>query len=180
VDRLTAHQRAHEVFTKVLADVQPAELGWPSPCAAWDVEGVIRHVINGNQRVQLLAAREPAPLPDDLEAAEAVSSRAAHEVFAAPDGLTRTFELPIGQIPGSGFIWLRTIDAVVHAWDISTATGQPTDLDPELAVASLHAARQLMRPDLRGEGRPFAAEQPCADGRCAADQLAAFLGRAVD
>jgi uncharacterized protein (TIGR03086 family) len=180
VDQLTAHQRAHEVFAEVLANIQPSQLSAASPCPDWDVEGVIRHVINGNQRVQLLAGREPIALPDDLMAAEAVSSRGAHEVFAAPDGLSRTFDLPIGQLPGSGFIRLRTIDAVVHAWDIAKATGQPTDLDPELSTGLLDAAKQQMTPALRGEGRPFGAEQTCPDSRCAADHLAAFLGRAVD
>ncbi len=36
-----------------------------------------------------------------------------------------------------------------------------------------------MRESLRGPGRSFGAEQPCPDGATTADQLAAFLGRAL-
>jgi len=37
-----------------------------------------------------------------------------------------------------------------------------------------------MSPAFRGEGQPFGEELPCPDGGSTADQLAAFLGRAVD
>lgn len=100
-------------------------------------------------------------------------------MFAAPDGLTRTFEVPIGTLPGSVFIQLRTTDALVHAWDLARASGQPTDLDPGLAEEMLVVSRRLMRPELRGPGRPFGEEQPCADDASPVDRLAAFLGRPV-
>ena len=77
------------------------------------------------------------------------------------------------------FASLRSCDVFTHAWDLARATGQPTDLDPELAAANLDAARTLMREGLRGPGRSFGAEQSCPDGGTTADQLAAFLGREV-
>ncbi len=98
-------------------------------------------------------------------------------MFAAPEGLERVFELPIGPVPGRAFIRIRTSDALVHAWDLARATGQPTDLDPELATRMLAASRQHMTGDLRG--RFFGEPQPCDEGRPPADQLAAFLGRPV-
>jgi hypothetical protein len=60
------------------------------------------------------------------------------------------------------------------------ATGQSTDLDPELATEQLAAVRQAVRPEFRGPGKPFGEEQPCPSGRPTADQLAAFLGRRVE
>jgi hypothetical protein len=36
-----------------------------------------------------------------------------------------------------------------------------------------------MRPELRGEGKPFADEQPCPPDATPSDALAAFLGRTV-
>lgn len=179
MDQVVGHQRAQDVFAKVLANVQPDQLGAPSPCADWDAKAVIDHVVGGNQWVQQLTGKEPDALPDDLVAAHAASAKGAQEIFAAPDGLTRMFELPFGVFPGAGFIGLRTSDVFTHAWDLAKATGQSTDLDPELAAVSLDAAKQRISPAFRGEGRPFGEEQPCPDGRCAADQLAAFLGRAV-
>jgi hypothetical protein len=37
------------------------------------------------------------------------------------------------ELPGTAFIELRTSDLLAHAWDLASATGRPTDLDPELA-----------------------------------------------
>jgi uncharacterized protein (TIGR03086 family) len=74
---------------------------------------------------------------------------------------------------------LRTTDVLTHAWDIAKATGQSTDLDPELAAEALEASRMRIQPAFRGPGRPFAAEQPAPEGAPVADQLAAFLGRTV-
>lgn len=180
MDQLDAHQRAMEVFADVLARVAEAPLGAPSPCAGWDARAVIDHVIAGNQRVQERAGDEPVDLPDDLVTAYAVSAAAAHAVFAAPDGLTRTFDLSIGSVPGTAFIALRTIDLFVHAWDVAKAAGLSTDLDPELGAFCQHAAEQQMRHGLRGDGKPFGEEQPCPRGAGAADRLAAYLGRRID
>jgi hypothetical protein len=62
---------------------------------------------------------------------------------------------------------------------MARATGQPTDVDPELAAEMLEDSRKRITTDFRGQGRPFGEEQPCDPGRPAADRLAAFLGRDV-
>ena len=182
MDPLEAHQRAQRAFAGVLANVRPDQHALPSPCAEWTVLDVIEHVIGGNGWVQARAGLEPVAVPggtDHLREAHAISAEAAQAVFAAPDGLTRTFELPIGAIPGSVFVSIRTGDALAHAWDVAKATGQRTDLEPELAEQVLAATRPFLQPSLRGEGRPFGPEQPCPDGAGPADQMAAFLGRVV-
>jgi len=74
-------------------------------------------------------------------------------------------------------IGIRTTDVLTHAWDLAAATGQSTDLDPEVATKMLAVARKVVQPAFRGPGRPFGAEQPCSPDRPPADRLAAFLGR---
>jgi uncharacterized protein (TIGR03086 family) len=180
MDPLVAHQRAQDTFAQVLINVTSDQLSSPTPCPEWDVKALIGHVIAGNQRVVERAGAHVAPLPEDLGAAHRASAKAAQKTFAEPDGLTRTYQLPIGEVPGTAFIELRTSDLLVHAWDLSVATGQPTDLDPELAEYVLAFSTQMMsRPGLRGDGRPYGEEQPCGDERPAADRVAAFLGRAL-
>lgn len=179
MDQIEAHQRAQDVFAQVLAKVGPEQLGAQSPCAEWDARAVIDHVVAGNQLVQQRAGQEPGALPQDLAAAHAASAKAAQEIFAAPDGLTRTFELPFGAYSGAWFIGIRTTDVITHAWDLAKATGQSTDLDPDLALFAIAATKERITPAFRGEGRPFGEEQPCPEGRCAADELAALLGRPV-
>jgi uncharacterized protein (TIGR03086 family) len=178
MDPLIAHQRAQATFAGVLVNVTSDQLSLPTPCDEWDVKALIDHVIAGNQRVVVRAGGQMAPLPEDLGTAHRTSAKAAQDTFAGPEALTRTYQLPIGEVPGTTFIELRTSDLLVHAWDLATATGQPTDLDPELAEYVLGFSKQMMsRSGLRGDGRPYGAEQPWADERPAADRVAAFLGR---
>ena len=99
MDPLTAHQRAQDVFAAVLARVTPDQ---PTPCADWDANAVIQHVIDGNQWVLMVAGLEAPELPDGVVEAHAASAAAADEVFAAADGLTRGYELPFAEPPGTG------------------------------------------------------------------------------
>jgi uncharacterized protein (TIGR03086 family) len=178
MDPLLAHQRAQDAFAHVLVNVTSDQLSSPTPCPEWDVKALIDHVIWGNQRVVERAGGRVAPLSEDLGAAHRASAKAAQEAFADRQGLTRIYQLPIGEVPGTTFIELRTSDLLAHAWDLAIATGQPTDLDPELAEYVLAFSDQMMsHPGLRGDGRPYGEEQPCGDERSVADRVAAFLGR---
>ena len=142
---------------------------------------LIEHVIGGNEHVVIWAGGpiEPPARPDDIVAAHRAAAGAAQEVFARPDGMSIMFKLPFAEIPGQMFIGMRTSDVLTHAWDLAAATGQPTDLDPELAAEQLAAVRAFVGSQFRGPGKPFGEEQPCSPERPPADQLAAFLGRKV-
>ncbi|BBY08386.1 TIGR03086 family metal-binding protein [Mycobacterium noviomagense] len=181
MDPLAAHQRAQEVFAGVLANVTPDQLKAPTPCLEWTVRDLIEHVLGGNERVSQWAGgdEQPPARPDDRIEAHRATAAAAQETFARPGALEATYRLPFGEVPGHRFIGMRTTDVLVHAWDLAVATHQPTDLDAELALRQLAAARQGVPPEFRGPGRPFAVEQPCPADRPPADQLAAFLGRTV-
>jgi uncharacterized protein (TIGR03086 family) len=183
VDPLVAHRRAQDAFAGVLANVSPNQLDAPTPCSEWTINDLIDHVLGGNEHVGIWSGgnEEPPARPDDVVAAHRATAAAAQEVFARPDGMSTKFKLPFGEIPGQVFIGMRTSDVLTHAWDLAAATGQSTDLDPELAAEQLAAvrARGFVSPEFRGSGKPFGDEQPCSSERPPADQLAAFLGRKV-
>ncbi len=181
VDPLVAHQRAQDAFAGVLANVSPEQFDAPTPCSEWTIRDLIEHVIGGNEHVGIWSGsdEEPAVRPDDVAAAHRAAAAAAHEVFARPDGMSTMFKLPFAEIPGQIFVGMRTSDVLTHAWDLAAATGQSTDLDPELAAEQLAAVRAFVGPQFRGPGQPFGDEQACSSGRAPADQLAAFLGRKV-
>ncbi|KAA1248357.1 TIGR03086 family protein [Mycobacterium simiae] len=181
MEPLVAHQRAQDVFAGVLASVSEDQFGAPTPCSEWTTRDLIEHVIGGNERVGPWGGspEPPAARPDNLVAANRAAAAAAQEFFARPDGLSTTFKLPFGEILGQVFIGMRTSDVLTHAWDLAVATGQSTDLDPELATEQLAAVRAFVGPQFRGQGKPFHDEQPCSPERAPADQLAAFLGRKV-
>jgi uncharacterized protein (TIGR03086 family) len=68
---------------------------------------------------------------------------------------------------------------MTHGWDVAKATGQSTDLDPELAAELLEGARLAIPDAFRGPDTqaPFGPEQPVPANATNADKLAAFLGR---
>lgn len=181
MDDLIAHQRAQDAFAGVLANVSPEELDAPTPCPDWTVADLIEHVLGGNERVGQWAGlyRQPPARPDSLIEAHLAGASAAQQVFARPGGMTAVLELPFGQLPGSVVVGMRGTDVLTHAWDLAAATGQSTDLDPELATYLLAAVRARVSPDFRGPGKFFGDEQPCPADRPPADRLAAFLGRTV-
>ena len=121
----------------------------------------------------------------DFSATDFVSAfdEGAERSLAAfrPDGaMEKTLTLPFGTMPGAAFLGIATTDTFTHAWDLSKATGQSTDIEPELAATLLENVRPVIPPALRNEGgNPFGPEQTAPPGASNADQLAAFLGRRV-
>ncbi len=180
VDPLLAHRRAQDAFGSVLARVTDEQLESPTPCTEWRVRELVGHVIAGNQRVATGTATYSSGSQSvaELVALHAASAADAQASFAAPDGLVRTYELSFGSVPGSTAIGMRTTDVLTHAWDLAKATGQSTEgIDPELAAELLAAARGRVGASMRGQGKPFADEQPCGPEAFPSDRLAAFLGR---
>lgn len=176
MDQPAAHQRAQEAFAAVLSHVGPDQLALPTPCGQWNVAQLVGHVIDGNRRI---SGEDPIvvdTLPAMVEA-HAASAAAAQVVLAAPGALTQPFPTPFGELPGSVMVNLRTADALTHAWDLAHATGQPEDVDPEVAQAMLAFSQARLTPALRGPGLPFGDERPCDPAAPAATRLAAFLGR---
>lgn len=89
--------------------------------------------------------------------------------------------MPFGELPAGMYLGLATNDVFTHGWDLAKATGQQTDLDPDMA-AELLAAMEAGLPDARRgpDGvAPFGPKQSAPQGAGAADRLAAFLGRIV-
>jgi len=99
--------------------------------------------------------------------------------FRAPGAMDKIVEMPFGGIPGSVCVWIAAGDIFTHGWDLARATGQPSDLDPELSGQLLAQIEKLLPDAMRGpEGEaPFGPKVDVAGSAAAADRLAAFQGR---
>lgn len=179
--------RAYEATGTVLADVTPAQLDDPTPCASWKVRDVINHVVAGGYFFAAVAAGEEpmaaADRPDysagDYHASFADGSAKALAAFRADGAMERIMKPPFGDVPGSAFVMIAAADVYTHGWDLARATGQPADLDPETGEELLAFARGMMSDDFRGPD-PDAAFGPLVDvpeEAPVADRLAGFLGR---
>jgi uncharacterized protein (TIGR03086 family) len=184
MELLESFDRAAAVATAVVAGIDGPQYDLPSPCEGWTARDVLNHLLRGNESTQAAVRGEPRPDPSgdrvgpDPAASLAASIARTREALHTPglaDLLVRT---PFGQRPGTMLVNIRTVEHFVHAWDLAVATGQLTDLDPELAEHVLSGWAPAMA-GIPRETSPFGTPEPVAADACAADRLAAFLGRTV-
>lgn len=169
----------------VLSGVTADQLEDPTPCSSWSVRELINHIVGG-QRFFGLAVHGEQPSGDvDDAAGDYVAtfdevSAVTVAAFGAEGALEKQYTLPFGEMPGSAFMGLVTTDTFVHAWDLAKATGQSTDLAPDLAASLLEQSKASISDAFRGpEGAPFGPEVEATAEASNADRLAAFLGRTV-
>lgn len=184
----TEHLEAAFASTRqAMSQIQADQLSAQSPCEQWDVAGVINHVVGGAQFFAAgMRGEQPSEGQDwasgDYMAAFDQAAADCVSCFQEEGALEKMVAMPFGEMPGAAVMGIATTDVFTHGWDIAKATGQSTDLAPELAAGILAQSQQAISPEWRGpedSPAPFGAEQQCADGSCNADQLAAFLGRQV-
>lgn len=179
-------EQAIRATRAVLAGVSKDQLGDDTPCAQWKVSDLINHIVGGQSFFESgVTGQPPAAGETDYSASDFVAefdqaSQRAVSAFGGDGVMEKTLSLPFGDMPGSAFFGLAATDTFTHGWDLAKATGQNTDLDPELAAQLLAGARQAISPAFRSpDGAVFGLEQEAPAGASNADQLAAFLGRAV-
>ena len=179
-------ERAFASTRAVVANVKPDQLDDDSPCESWKVRDLLNHIIGGSFffATSVNDGKSPPANERDFTAGDIVSTydegiRQSLAAFGAPGAMEKMIELPFGTLPGSIFIGIATTDAFTHGWDLAKATGQSTDLDPELAKQLLEQSRMFIQPEFRGEDTkaPFGSEQQPPPNATEADKLAAFLGR---
>jgi uncharacterized protein (TIGR03086 family) len=182
----TEHLNRAFISTRALLDaVQPDQLGAPTPCASWDVRGLINHFV-GSARWGAAAivgddVAEGEVVAGDFRARYDDSMHAALAAFGSAGALETTVLLPFGEVTGADLMGMVTGDQFTHGWDLARALGHPTDLDPELAEALLVMAKGKIREESRGPNgvAPFGPVVTPIAGASAADRLAAFLGRSM-
>ncbi len=180
-------ERAFGVAKGVLANVKPDQLDLPTPCKSWDVRALINHLVGGPfffaSSTNTGDAGDAGGESPDLASGDFVASyedgtKQATEAFGTPGAQEKIIKLPFGEFPGSAWMGIATLDTFTHAWDLAKATGQSTDLDPELAGQLNEQAKVSIGDGFRGdEPMPFGPRQEAPAGACAADQLAALMGR---
>lgn len=170
--------------TRLVEAIRPDQLGDPTPCPQWTVRDLVNHIVTGNLLIASIVAGGPAPdrssdhLGDDHVAAFRDSVALLAKTFASHNVLAGSYPSPFGKGPGSLLVHMRVNELVQHGWDLAKATGQSTELDPELAEASLASFRAAtVLP--RGEATPFGVERSAPPDAHPADRLAAYLGREV-
>lgn len=184
--------KAFAMTREILSNVSAADYERPTPCASWNVRALVNHIAEGANWFALCVNAGAAPDPDpthgfdyaggDLLASYDQGVEASLAAFGAPGAQERLVKLPFGELPGAAFMGIATNDVFAHGWDLAKATGQPTDLDPEMATQLLAIAQGFIPDEFRGpdgSGAPFGPAMEAPAAAAPADKLAAFLGRKV-
>jgi uncharacterized protein (TIGR03086 family) len=104
------------------------------------------------------------------------SANALSAAWSDPAVLDTTVHLPFGDFPGAVALGIHIVEAIVHCWDLATATGQPTEIDPDLYEAAWQHCKDI-DDSFRGPGRPFGPAVTARAGATDTSRLMAWLGR---
>ena len=180
--------RALDQVGDVLDGVRDDQQDLPTPCRSWTVGQLGDHLVHDLRQFTLTATggkpdwSEPAPAVTQDRAV--VFRKGAAELLDAwrqAGDLTGTITLPgMGEVPARFPVDQQTAEFAMHAWDLAKATGQSTDLEPQVGQASLDWVQSALRPEYRAkevDGGAFGPEVSVPDDAPLYDRLAAFAGR---
>lgn len=169
----------------ILAAIRPDQLALPTPCPEWDVRALLRHVVAQDMRNFLASARgetadwqaPPGELPADWAAAFREQAEVLLDTWRSAD-LDRLVAASGGrEVPLRSRADQQIAELAMHGWDLARATGQPVELDPQVAEYALAWSRGMLRPDFRGPGMAFGAEVPVTPDAPVQDRMAGWFGR---
>jgi uncharacterized protein (TIGR03086 family) len=153
-DIAAVHRDALAATRQFVAGVGDDQWDLPTPCDGWDVRDLVNHIVAGNLwAAQLGCGRTIADVGSDLDGdvlgsdpvvAYDLSAESAATAFEMSGALDAPCAVSYGPVPGSVYAGHRLIDVLIHGWDVASATGQPTRIDPSL----IEACWQVVRPQL--------------------------------
>jgi len=170
----------------VIAAVEPGQSALPTPCTSWDVRALVNHIVYDARMFAETTQGRPRPpeaedlLDDDWGPAYASASGALLEAWRQPGATEGTVSLPQGEVPKTWRLGQQIANFAVHAWDVAKATGQSTDLDPDVGRYALEWGKENLKPQFRGDpgsGKAFGQEVPAPADAPLYDRVAAFFGR---
>jgi uncharacterized protein (TIGR03086 family) len=177
--------RAATLAGHTIAAVRPDQLARPTPCAEFDVRGLLGHLVAATMRIGHAGRGEdPLLAPHMIEGVADTEwttawNNVADDAVAAwadPARLGEDAVLQFATLPGFVAIGLYTSELTVHTWDLARATDQTVTWDDAVCSSALGIMRNVLPPD-RGDEIPFASAVYVGDDAPLIDQLVAWNGR---
>ena len=162
--------RANDGFARRLALIQPHQWTATTPCAAWDVRGLVNHVVGANRRSTMLlhgaaadevdATRVADHLGDDPVASFVTTTAELTTAFREPGAMSRIAHHPAGERTGAQLLATRVVDVTVHTWDLARSIGADESLDPAAVDFALTLRDTFEVGRRRGSFAPPSGESP--------------------
>ena len=137
------HARATESFGKLVAAVNDAQWGDPTPDTEWDVRALVRHltyeqlwipplVTDGLTVPEVGDRFEGDILGSDPKAAWETAAKGAVAAVSDTGALERLVHLSGRDVSGERYAQEVYCDLAVHGWDLAVAIGSDDTMDPIL------------------------------------------------
>ncbi|MDD9380855.1 TIGR03086 family metal-binding protein [Streptomyces sp. ZAF1911] len=171
----------------LLGNVTPDQYGRPTPCEDFDVRALANHLLAGNPYYVTLAQGGGPDFSlfarDRIgdEQPGGVYARGVEEVLVAwhsEGALERQMPVPGGGT-GPRIVDLHLLEAVLHSWDLATATGQDRTGDPDAVQAAFAGWYGNFPDEIRAATGMFGPSRTAPADAPMADRLAAYFGRTV-
>jgi uncharacterized protein (TIGR03086 family) len=188
MDEVATMSRVIAETQRIVDNIEPSQLDNPTPCTEWTVRDLLNHVIGGAEMFAT-CVRDGAMsdeklgelltgdnLGADYKASFAAAAADAEDAFAIPGAMDRMVTLPFGEMPAGAAVSIAIFDVTTHAWDLARATGQPVEIDPEVAALAYEVAQGMLSDEMRSTGL-FGQAVSVSEDAPMADRLAGLAGR---
>ena len=142
MDVAELHSKCVAVFVERVRLVTDGQWALPTPCSEWTVRQLVNHMVAeelwtppmmAGERIEDVGDRFAGDLlgADPVATAERAAPAAVRAVVEpVRDG--RTVHLSFGDTPAGEYAMQLAADHLIHAWDLSAATGADRALPPGL------------------------------------------------
>lgn len=174
-----------QALTGVVDRMWFGQLEAPTPCERFSVHDVLDHMIVGaGTFAPLFRGEQPTEVTPPavygwVPSGEfAATMQELLDAVQSPGALDRVIPSPFGEVSGETFARFVAFDALIHGWDLATATGQTWSPAPEVVAAVDEFARAAVAPAMR-DGDTFKEATPVAPEATPLQRLVAFSGRSL-
>ena len=148
MDQLATLEYSLAELREVVALLTDDTMDVVSNCEPWTVRRLASHALNNQLRWAGVVTGQTLVSVEDTMGAVAIDGDlvpVADEVLQRTmamwrgDGVLDALHVtPFGEAPGHAVINFATVDAIIHAWDLSASVGRPIEFSPD-ALTSLTA-----------------------------------------
>jgi uncharacterized protein (TIGR03086 family) len=174
MDPVELYRSATSGVVAMARRLTPEQLTWATPCADWSVQDVLDHLVDGTGYLASALGAAPSERtgPGTASGLEAGVSTCLDRM-ADPGNLAHRSTSPLGfEWSGAEATAGTFMDVLIHTWDLATATGQDTTLDPDL----VQACTAMFLPDMPEAGRAGGIIGPAVEVPAGASPQAQLLG----
>ena len=188
MDQLATLEYAMEELRRTVASLDDSHMETVTNCEPWTVRRLASHALNnqllwagivtGQQLVSGQDTMGAVPLEGDLTPIAADVATRALAMWGTPGVLEAMHGTPFGELPGAAVVNFAIIDAIAHAWDLSSSVSRPIEFEPQ-AIPAISAVAEVTCTDgARAMGIIKAATEPPTDATDT-ERLMAAAGRAI-